>query len=305
MFDHVESFHRPRSLGEAIRLLHARGSGARVVAGGTDVVVEGDHAIRTLVDITRLGLTYIRQKDDLLAIGATTTLAAIEHSPAVRRVGGGILSRAAATCGSVQLRNMATLGGNVANASPAADTVTPLMTLGAMVVIAGGSGRGSPGAAPRQGEGGPAMREMALADFYSGPGRTALGKGLLVEILIPARRGAPRTGWSFQKLGRTEIDISLVNVAAGVHTDANGVCVWARIALGAAAPMPLRAPKAESLLAGRKLDAALIRQASELASKEVDPVTDARASAEYRREMSRVLAKRALEECAERAGCRI
>jgi len=286
MFDHVEFFHRPRSIPDAIRLLHAGGSRARVVAGGTDVVVGADRTIRTLVDITGLGLNYIRRDAGSWRIGATTTIAAIEDCTAMRNFAGGIVAKAAAGCGSVQIRNMATLGGNLANASPAADMAAPLLVLDAVVVLTGQGGR----------------RRIPLAEFFRGPGQTVVGKALLVEVIVAAPPRGGRTGWSFQKLGRTESDISLVNAAAGIQLDAKGRCKWARIALGAVAPTPIRLTKAEGLLAGQALDLALIDRVCEAAGREVSPIDDVRASAEYRREMSCVLTRRALRECASHAG---
>src|ERR1035437_2861584 len=198
MFDTVETFYRPGTVREALRLLQSGKSRARVVAGGTDLVVEGDRSIRFLIDITHASLSYINRKGKACVIGATTTMAALEHSPAIRALAGGILARAAATCGSVQIRNMATLGGNLANGSPAADTATPRLALDAEVVLADARGR----------------RKILLTEFYSGLRKTAPGKALLIEVSIPA---LPRGGrWSFQKLGRTESDISLVNTAGGL-----------------------------------------------------------------------------------------
>ena len=157
MFDTVEAFYRPGTVREALRLLQNGKNRARVVAGGTDLVVEADRSIRFLIDITHAGLSYIRRKGKACVIGATTTMATLEHSPAIRALAGGILARAAATCGSVQIRNMATLGGNLANGSPAADTATPLLALDAEVVLADARGR----------------RKIPLAAFYSGPRKTA------------------------------------------------------------------------------------------------------------------------------------
>jgi carbon-monoxide dehydrogenase medium subunit len=185
----------------------------------------------------------------------------------------------------VQIRNMATLGGNLANGSPAADTATPLLALDAEVVLADAHGR----------------RKIALADFYSGARKTARGKALLIEVAIPA---PPRGGrWSFQKLGRTEGDISLVNAAAGLQLDSKGRVKWVRIALGAVAPTPMRAVRAEKLLAGSKVDQSTLAEVCGEAAREARPITDVRASAEYRREMVRVLVRRALEECAAGTGC--
>ena len=284
MFDHVEAYHRPRSIPEAVRLLRA-GGGARVVAGGTDVIVQADRGIRALVDITRLGLDYIRKNNGGWTIGSTTTMASIVDSPELRKLAGGILGAAAATCGSVQLRNMATVGGNLANASPAADLATPLLALDATVVVAGERAR----------------RKIPLEDFFDGPRETKLGGRLLIEVQIPLTpRG--RTGWSFQKLGRTEVDIALVNVAAALQLDPRGRVKWARLALGAVAPTPIRARAAEAAITGHPLDAGLIDEAAAEAARATQPISDIRASADYRREMARVLTARALRECAREAG---
>lgn len=294
MFDHVEAFHRPSSIPEALRLLRSAGRGGRFVAGATDVAVQADRSIRVLIDVTQLGLNYIRRKGQGWAIGAATTMGELENSRAMQSLANGILASAACTCGSVQNRNMATVGGNLANASPAADTATPLLALDALVVLACERG----------------WRKIWLAGFFLAPGKTVLslapGKtvfsgALLVEIQIPPLPRGGRLGWSFQKLGRTEADISVVNVAAGLQLDRQGSCKWARIALGAVGPRPLRARNAESLLVGQELNNSLVDRACDEVAREVHPITDIRASAEYRREMSRVLTRRALLECAENA----
>ncbi len=282
MFDTVEAFYRPGTVREALRLLQNGKNRARFVAGGTDLVVEADRSTRILIDITRAGLSYIRRRGQTCVIGATTTMATLEHSPAIRALAGGILARAAATCGSVQIRNMATLGGNLANGSPAADTATPLLALDSKVVLADARGR----------------RKIPLAAFYSGSRKT---KTLIVEVAIPVPPRGAR--WSFQKLGRTEDDISLVNAAAGLQLDSKGRAKWVRIALGAVAPTPIRAVIAEKLLVGRMADEATLAEVCDEVEREVRPITDVRASAEYRREMCRVLVGRALQECAAGTGC--
>jgi len=289
MFDHIECFYRPTTVREALLLLRKAGKHGRLVAGGTDFVIQADRSTRFLIDITRLGLSYVRGNSRGYTIGATTTMAAIEHSLITRTLAGGILAKAASTCGSIQNRNIATVGGNLANASPAADTAAVLLALEAQVVVAG------PGR----------KRKIALSDFYSGPHQTVLKGELLEEVLIPALPRGGRLGWSFQKLGRTETDISLVNAAAGLQADAQGHIKWARLALGAVGPTPLRARNTEALLLGKTLTEDLLTRAGEAAMHEVSPISDSRASAEYRREMSGVLARRALRECAAQAGCKL
>jgi CO/xanthine dehydrogenase FAD-binding subunit len=291
MFDRLRAFHSPTTVAQAVRLFEAeqrRGGRGRYVAGGTDLVVQGDRTLRYLVDLTRLPLSYVKKRGGGWAIGATTRMADIEHAAAVRRFADGILSEAAGTCGSPQIRNMATAGGNLSNASPACDLAPPLLALDASVVIAGKGGR----------------RAVPLDRFFRGVHRTALNGGLLLEIVVPALPKAPggRAAWSFQKLGRLRSDIALVNAAAGIVLDKTGRCTWARIALGAVAPTPLRARRAEALLVGRVFDLAAIEAAADRAAREARPVSDVRASAEYRRDMSRVLVARALAECFERMG---
>lgn len=287
MFTHIQAFHRPGSIREAVRLLeHGRGR-TRYIAGGTDLAAHPDQNTRVLVDVTRLGLSYINQKKSSWVIGAATTIAEIERSHPLLHLADGILVKAAATWGPPQIRNMATLGGNLASGSPAASAATLLMALDAKAVVVDARRR----------------YRIPVGSLFTGPRKTVLNGHLLAEIAIPAPPRGGRVGWSFQKLARTQGDTAIVDVAIGLQIDRRGCCKWARIALGAVAPTPLRAENAEKLLIGRKLDDALIEEVSQEVAREVDPITDVRATAEYRREMSRVLTARALRECAEHAGC--
>jgi carbon-monoxide dehydrogenase medium subunit len=291
MFDRLRAFHRPTTVATALRLFDAErrlGGQGRFVAGGTDLVVQGDRSLRYIVDLSRLPLRYVRKRGGGWAIGATSTMAELEQAPALRRFADGIVAEAASTAGSQQIRNMGTIGGNLANASPACDLAPPLLVLDAWLVLAG---RG-------------ARRTVPLDRFFRGVHRTTLNGGLLVEIVIPAppKAAGGRAAWSFQKLGRLHSDIAVVNAAAGIVLDAAGRCAWARIALGAVAPTPLRARRAEALLVGHAFDRGAIEAAAARAAQEAKPVSDVRATAEYRREISRVLVARALTECLERMG---
>lgn len=280
MFEKVEAYYRPVNVREAVNLL-TRGNGqARIVAGATDVVLGVDQTVRYLIDISRAGLSYIHQKNNSWIIGAAATMADIENSPGIRSLAGGILSHTSATCGSMQIRNVATIGGNLANRSPAADIAVPLLALDASVLIAGLGKR----------------RKLPLGEYLAGANQKQFESTLIVEISIPSLPKSPN-GWAFHKLGRTAVDISLVNVAAGIHFDSKGRVRIARIALGAVAPSPIRITAAEQLLAGQKPTKELIAEASQIVALEVQPITDQRATADYRREMSRVLSRRALEEC--------
>lgn len=286
MFDQVEAFWRPASVPEALRLLQ-RGKGqARIVAGGTDLAVAGGNDVRFLIDITRAGLSYIRRKPGGLAFGATTTLSEIADAPLLRRFAGGLLPRAAATCGSVSIRNMATIGGNLANASPAADLATPLLILEASAVIAEARGR----------------RKLPIGDYLEGAAAGRFSRSILVEVILPEAPRGRKCGWSFQKLGRTTVDISLVSVAAGLALDARGRVRWARISLGAVGPTAIRAVAAEKFLVGKVADASLVAGTAARIARAVQPISDIRASADYRREMSAVLTTRALNECVLQAG---
>jgi CO/xanthine dehydrogenase FAD-binding subunit len=187
----------------------------------------------------------------------------------------------------VPIRNLATLGGNMANASPAADMATPLLVLDAAVVMADSKGR----------------RKLPLAEYLAAARTGRYAKALLVEVVIPDPPRGKGCQWSFQKLGRTAVDISLVNVSAGLQLDSRGRVKWARIALGSVAPAPMRATGAEQRMAGRILDQALLAEIGAAVAREVHPISDARASAEYRREICSVLTRRALEECSAPAGC--
>jgi carbon-monoxide dehydrogenase medium subunit len=286
MFENVESFRRPSSVHEALQLLQNGKGGARIVAGCTDLIVERDPSVRCLIDITRAGLNYLRRRGIHWVIGATTTMAEIEESPLMRDLAGGLLSRAAATCGAMQIRNRATIGGNMANGSPSADLAAPLLTLDASAVLADIAGQ----------------RRIPLAEYLPMARSRELRNSVLVEIVFPDPPHGSLCAWSFQKFGRTEVDISVVNVAAGLELDARGQVQWIRLALGSVAPTPVRMTAVEKLMTGRTLDPALLTEACDSVSSEVRPVSDIRASADYRRELSRVLAGRAIEECAARAG---
>lgn len=283
MFDHVQAFYQPSSVSEALRLIQTH-KGARVLAGATDLAVQAQRSTKFLIDVTRLGLDYVRRARGGFTVGACATMGAVETSPKMRVLANGILAQALATCGSIQLRNLATLGGNLANASPAADSATPLLALDASVTFQSARGK----------------KTLPLEKFFSGPHRTVADRALLIEIFIPDP--PPHSGWSFQKLGRTETDISLVNVAAGLTLDKSHRVAAARIALGAVAPVPMRARAAEEWLIGKELDDAALAGAAERVRQAVKPISDHRASAEYRREMSAVLTVRALHEAADRAG---
>jgi carbon-monoxide dehydrogenase medium subunit len=280
----IETFLRPGTLAETLHLLSERGSGATLIAGGTDLLPRrqgGRTGIRNncLVDISGLGLNYIRETRDEILTGAATDLNALTSSPVFRPSPYHIVIEAALAHSTLTLRNRATLGGNLCNASPHADLALPLLALDALAVIEG----------PR----GP--RTLDLAEFFLGPHCTALEPSeLLMEIRIP--RIGEDCGAHFTKLTRqhTAVDMAVVNVATRISIK-NGICTSARIALGSVGPVPFRAKKAEALLETKALDQDALAAAALMAAEEASPIDDIRATATYRKTMIPVLVRDSLE----------
>jgi len=279
----VERILRPSDLDDAVALL-AADPGARALAGGTDLVVQlrdGRRRAETLVDLTGLPLKGIdQQADGSLRIGAGTSMAAIARNPAVRR-GWPALAESAGLVGAWPIQCRATLGGNLANASPAADTVPALLVADASVEVASPTGR----------------RRLAVADLFRGPGQTMLGPGdLLVAVVLPPPP-AGRVVERFTKVGpRPEQIIAVVSLAGRIAVDATRVLYGVRLALGAVAPTPVRARSAEATLEGRRLDETVARAAQEALQRDIAPIDDVRAPASYRRLAAAVLLDRFLGE---------
>jgi len=271
-------YAEPTSLKEAFSIL-GRNEGARILAGGTDLILgmrERKFEPRIVVNIKKIPDLNRIQIDEHggLRIGALVTINTVDSSEVVRTAFP-MLADAAHNLGSYQIRNRATVGGNLCNASPAADTAPPLIALGAVVKIAG----------PRE------ERMVKLEDIFIGPGKTALSKDeILVEVDVPS---PPRGSYgAYLKHGpRNAMDIATVN-AALMFTLSEQKCVDARIVLGSVAPIPMRARKAETEIRGKPIDDNTARKAAELASEECSPISDVRASAEYRKAMAKVVVRR-------------
>lgn len=279
----------PENLAEALAMLAAHPD-VTPLAGGTNVLVqvkEGHRDVATLLSLRRLPELHQITHGEDVRIGAGVTMARIAADAHIQ-MGYTALATAAALLGSVQTRNMATLGGNLCNASPSADTAPPLLALDAIAVIAGPDGE----------------REMPLAGFFLGPGRTALAPGeLLREIVLPAP--GPRSGSAYVRhIPRAAMDISVVGVAAALRLDEAGRIDAARLALGAVAPTPLLVPEAENLLSAQEPDDALFAAAAEKAQAAAQPLSDVRASADFRRHLVGVLARRALRQALAQANGR-
>jgi carbon-monoxide dehydrogenase medium subunit len=276
-----QTYFRAGSVAEATQFLLEH-DGSVVIAGGTDLLVEKNCDIMSLVDITRLGLDYIRVEEKLVRIGACTTFTQIEKDATLRRQPYSSLVEAARTIGGVAIRNEATIGGNICNAVPSADSAPPLMVLDSKVRITSQNGE----------------RTIPLEDFFLHLRKVDLKKGEMVtEIQIP--QPPPHTGTSFMKLGRAADDISVVNAAARVTMGQGKTLQDVKLVLGAVAPVPLRAKKAEAQLMQRGV--ASISEVAETAADEAKPISDVRASVGYRRDMCRVLSERVLRMALDRA----
>lgn len=281
----VRHVFRPESLDEALRLL-ADDPLARPIAGGTDLVVQmrdGRRLIATLVDIGPLGLAEIRERADGLEIGACTAMDVIANDRRVRAVCPS-LAEAAGLVGAWPIQCRATLGGNLANASPAADTAPPLLVADAELVVASRSGR----------------RQVPVGALFVGPGTTCLAPDeLILAVHIPARRRShERSIERFLKVGpRREQIIAVVSLAARLGMN-NGVISEVRLALGSVAATPVRAHAVERCLEGKRPTVALRQQACEALQDDIAPIDDVRAPAAYRRMAAAVLLDRVLGEAA-------
>jgi CO/xanthine dehydrogenase FAD-binding subunit len=271
----------PTSLEEALETVGQQTEGVQIIAGGTDLVPRMRSRViepKLLVDLRLLNLDGIEKTAGGIRIGASATHTDIlesdllaEHCPA--------LCEAAADIAGPPIRNRGTVGGNLVNASPAADLAPPLLVYDAVVILAKTGSK----------------REIPLVDFFNGPGQTVLAADeLLTEIRIPPV--PPNTTSKFIKLGkRKAMAVAVVSAAARLTIDQAGKISQARIALGSVAPTPIRARKAEASLEGQSPSSDLFTEAGQIAGSESSPISDIRASGSYRKKMVSVLTRRALE----------
>jgi CO/xanthine dehydrogenase FAD-binding subunit len=285
---HAFSFEAPTTVDDAVKLLAAGGSNARVLCGGTDLLIQMRNAVRkplVLVDVKRIPEMRRISFDAKtgLRLGAAVPCIEIEESEVMHKHYPG-LTEGAHLIGSLQIQSRASIGGNLCNSSPAADTSPSLLALGATARIAGPKG----------------TREVAVENFFTGPGTNVLQPGeLVVEILIPTP-GAHTSDRYIRMIPRNEMDIAIVGAGVCVALDGDKVKA-ARIGLAAVAPTPILAPKAAESLIGKKLDEKAAQRAGELAIEAASPIDDMRGTAEYRRHVIGVLTRRALLGAAERA----
>ena len=255
------------------------------LAGGTNLVVDmrsGRCSPAVLVNINDLPeLHQIKLVGEKLKIGGTVTIAELQTNPLVKKVCP-ILTEAANSFANPLVRNRATVGGNLVDASPAADTAPPLLVLDAEVELIGLAG----------------SRRLPLKDFFIGARKTVIQPGeLLAAVYLHAAR--PTVASAYYKIGLRKADaIAVVSAAVLVGKEAGQACTKVRIALGSVAPLPMRAFKAEAALEGSLLSQAAIQQAGAIAAGEASPISDLRASAEYRRRMVEVVVCRLLKQIA-------
>lgn len=278
-------YFAPTDLKHACQLLQENDGRAKVLAGGTDLLVHMKH--RTVIPQCLIGLKHLTDleyieytEDEGLRIGPLTTHQSIAESTIIKDRFGA-LGFACSKVGTPQIRNMGTVGGNLCNGSPSSDSAPPLIALNAAVKLLGVEGE----------------RVIPLESFFIGPGGTALRAGeILKEIQVPAP--ALQNKLAYVKLpARIRVDMAAVSAAVLVTLDSkNEICQDIRIVLGAVGPIPIRARRAEEILRGKKMEDQLIQQTAQRASEEAQPISDIRSSADYRREMVKVLTKQAIRE---------
>lgn len=283
-------YFTPQSVQEAVLLLAKYKGEGRVLAGGTDLLVMMKDRVITpkyLIDLKSISAIDILRWDlkEGLRTGALTRISNILNSDVIREKYF-CLHQAAESLGTVQVRNMATIGGNICRSSPSADMVPPLLVFDAKVTLVGPESE----------------RTILLEDFFTGPGGNVLNNEILTEIkILPQKRPS---GTAFRKLGRSSEDLAKVNCAVNIMI-ANGKCEDVRIALGAVAPMPIRAKKVEEALRGQKVNSKAIGGALGKVAEDIAPITDVRSSAEYRTYVSRILIGRVVDEAMKNLGAKL
>ena len=281
-------YERPSSVKDAAGLLAKAKGKAFVLAGGTDLMVQmksGHVEPDLVVDIKFIkGMDKIKKTAKGFEIGAAVSCAAMGESKALTKAWPGVVE-AANLIGSTQIQSRCTVAGNLCNASPAADSVPALMAAGARAVVAGGKGK----------------RRVAVDKLLTGPGKTVLKKGELVESIELPKKPA-RTGDAYLRfIPRTEMDIAVVGVGVCLTLDRSGKCTAARVALGAVGPKVIDARAAAKALIGTKCDDAALDKLAEAASAAATPIDDKRGTVEFRKDVTGVLARRAAKIALERA----
>ena len=281
------AYYKPATVKEVVNLLRRYGTGFKILAGGTDLIPslkEGIISPEAIIDLKGLGLNLIRDANHGgLVIEALATLDSLEKSRKVKELYPALWD-AVTHMATAQVRNRATVGGNLCYASPSADTAPPLIVYGASATAESAAGR----------------RNIPVEELFAGPGQTTLQPGEIITAItlpeVPANSGS-----AYIKHCRTEKDLAILGVAVYLELDGGRICRAARLALGAVAPVPIRTREAEANLEGKEITGEIIVAAADLASREASPIDDQRASAEYRRDMVREVTMRALRKALEKA----
>ncbi|MDR3568994.1 MAG: xanthine dehydrogenase family protein subunit M [Syntrophobacteraceae bacterium] len=276
------NYHRPQTLKEAFRLMEKYNGLARYIAGGTDIIVRIKKGVASPEALISLrGLEELRGIEvdgaGALTVGSMTLIRELEREPVFTK-NLPALSQAAVALANPQVRNVATVGGNLANAAPSADCAPPLLALEAWLTLEGPGGK----------------RDVPISEFFQGPGRTCCAPlEIITRITIPSL--PDKTGMAFLKSVRVNQDIALTNAAALLVME-DGMCRKCRLAVGAVAPVPLRLKATESAIEGQKIDKELLGRVGAMVESEISPITDVRASEDYRRVVTGVIVGRAIKQ---------
>ena len=285
------SYTAPATVDEAVKALAGAAGQAKILSGGTDLLVQlksGRLKPDLIVDTKRIpGIMGIREEGDFFVIGAATPGVMLSAHEKLEHAWPGIVE-GVDLIGSTQIQGRASIAGNLCNASPAADSVPPVIAARAVAVLAGPNGR----------------REVPVEQIVTGPGQTSLQKGeFVVEFKVPKPKSRQCDAY-LRFIPRTEMDIAVVGCAVNVTLDAGGTCTDARVVLGAVAPTQLVVADAAKALIGHKLDDATLQALDKAAQAACKPITDKRGTIEYRTKVAGVLARRAAAIAFERAAAR-
>lgn len=271
---HVKEFFRPKSLEEALTVLRTGGASTRVLGGGIELVLFTPADVETLIDLSQLSLSYIKEEKNSLTIGATTTMTEVLEAPLMRDYLDGVIVEMLRDVASPLLRNQATMGGTLVSANPWSDVITLFLALDAQVTISDGK-----------------TRTLPLAEIY--PTRTHLSGVILTEVVLPKYPSG--TYAAVQQFSRTGFDVALLNCACWVQIE-GGICAKARIVVGGTPRLATSIPKAEKALIGAPLTDETMEHVADVVREATETRDDRRASAAYRKELVAVGVKRCLME---------
>jgi len=278
----LKTFYYPESVEEALKILRNESEKARIIAGGTSVSFSKDQKVEALVDITRLGLNYIKEEVGYLVIGATTSIQDLVKSDLVKNLADGALSKAASEVASRQIRNVVTMGGNIVELRIWSDLATVLLALDGQIKVTGFMEKNIP-----------------AEDFFrEHPTKILESDEIVTEIFFPLT--PKNSGAEYYKVGKTKDCYPTLTLGCYLEFD-DKTCTLARIAVGSVAPLPTRCRKAEKFLMDKKIDEAIIEEAAEIARGETKTISNNWGGAEYRSVILENLAKKALHSCMEKA----